>query len=239
MWTRYQLRLQFTTRLCGSTPADPEIIEAWLKARRPAVRPPGARSIEEIQEEVFNSLAEPEEDAPPNILVFQRVDGACVMRAETVRAHIKDCARQLSAQYIGSTKGERTFATRVLNGVYHDPAVYWLPILRPDGSPVLKHDGEQDRAIHVRGPRGELLNALKRYEWIQPARIDVQLLVLTARGERRQRGADGKMESVALPTISQPDLEKIFQYGAVHGYGGERGAGEGRYLFTLEQMGED
>src|SRR5437867_7288930 len=117
MWTHYKVTLEFLTKLCGSVPADPELIKAWTESRRPAVRPPGARSINEINEEVFATLAEPEVEATPSVLVFQRVDGKLVLRAATLKAHLKDCARVLSAQYIGSIQGERSFSTRVINGV--------------------------------------------------------------------------------------------------------------------------
>ena len=102
---------------------------------------------------------------------------------------------------------------------------------------MTKHDGEQDRPIHVKGPRGEPLNALKRYEWIQPARLDFRLGVLTAKGQRQKKNAAGQMEAVSLPSVSRDDLETVMSYGGVHGYGGERGDGEGRYTFTLQQIG--
>ena len=216
MWTRYRVRWDFLTQLCGSVPADPEIVKAWLDARKPRVRPPGGKSIDDINEEVLATLAAGDElsDADSNILTFQRHEGGCVQRAATVKAHLKDCARVLSNQYIGRIEKERAFSTRVINGVYHDPAVYWIPILRPDGTPVEKHDGERDKAIHVRG-----MAALKRFEWIQPARMDFTLLVLTAIGNK--------------PSVSEEDLGTLMEYGGVHGYGGERSDGEGRYTFTI------
>lgn len=218
MWTEYQVSWLFLTQLCGSVPADPAIVEAWLSARKPKVKPPGGKSITAIQEEVFATLGEPEEDRP-QILTFQRIDGMLCLRAATVRAHIKDCARVLSAQYIGKIQGERTYATRVINGVYHDEAQYWLPILRVDGTSITKPDGTRDKAIHVRGPRGEPLNSLKTFEYVQQPRVDFKLKVL------------GK-------SVSANDLEVLFTYGGVHGYGGERGDGEGRYTSTIEQQRE-
>lgn len=219
IWTEYDVRWDFITRLCGSVPADPEIIEAWIKARAPKVRPAGAKSLEEISEEVFDTIAAGEaEDAPEySVLVFQRFDGVCCMRAATIRAHLKDCARVISAQLMGRIKGERAFSTRVINGLYPDETRYWVPILRPDGQPVTKHDGEADQPIHVRGPRGEPQNALKRYEWIVPARMDFRLKVLGT-------------------SVREEDIRTLMTYGGVHGYGGERGAGEGKYTFTLEEV---
>lgn len=100
------------------------------------------------------------EVATPSLLRFQRHNGGLVMRAATVRAHIKDCARVISAQWAINVKGERAFSTRVINAIYCDEAAYWIPILRPDRTPVTEADGIMDKAIHVRGPRGEPLNGL-------------------------------------------------------------------------------
>lgn len=220
LWIVYQVRLSFVTKLCASVPANPELVKAWIEARKPKVRPPGSRSIEEIQEEVLAALADPGEEELSSLLVFQREGRALVVRAATFRAHLKDCARVLSAQWIGKIQGERAFSTRVINGVYPDPKQYWVPILRPDGEPVEEPDGVAEKAIHVRGPRGEPQNALKCYQWVKPARLDFKLLVLGH-------------------SVSGTDLEHLLRYGGVHGYGGERGDGEGKYMATIEKIGEE
>jgi len=218
LWTYYDVVWDFLTSVCGSTPADPEIVEAWLKARQPRVKPAGALSIEEINEEVLASIerGEGEPDQSYSLLVFQHdPQGHCVMRYSTIRAHIKDCARVLSAQFIGRVQGERAFSTRVINGVYLDPKRYWIPLERPDGTMITKPDGARDKAVHVRGPRGETLNALKRIEFIEPpCRMRFTLQVL------------GR-------SVSETDLDHVFSYGSVHGYAGERSDGEGRYEFQI------
>lgn len=218
IWTTFRVQWDGLTSLCGSVPADPEITRAWLEARAPSVRAPGARTINEINEEVFATLAEGEPNEG-SLLVFQRVAGTVVMRAATVRAHLKDCARVISAQYVARIKGERAFSTRVINGVYLDPRVYWLPVLRPDGSAVTAADGERDKAIHVRTPQGAPMNAIKRFEYVEPWRLDFTLQVL------------GK-------SVGRDDLEILMQYGGVHGYAGERGDGEGRYAATISEEEE-
>jgi hypothetical protein len=219
LWTSYRVRFDFLTSLCGSVPADPEVVAAWVRARTPRVKPPGALTIEEINAEVLASIerGEGEADESYSVLVFQRQDGACVMRAATVKAHIKDCARVLSAQFIGRIQGERAFSTRVINGVYVDEQTYWLPIRRPGGAPVTTVE-MRDKAIHVRGPRGEQLNALKRFEYIPPpSYLEFTLKVL------------GR-------SVSATDLDHLFSYGGVHGYAGERSDGEGRYLYSIERI---
>jgi hypothetical protein len=215
LWTPYQVRWEFLTRIC----ANPELIRAWIDARQPRVKPAGALSIQEINEEVVASIerGEGEADESYSMLVFQRHEGVLVQRAGTVRAHIKDCAGVLSRQYIGRIKGERSFEKRVLDGVYHDPAApYWLPLRRPDGQLITNADGAFDKPIRAIGPYGRRFNALKRFEYVDPpVLLEFRLLVL------------GR-------SVSRTDLENIFNYGGVHGYAGERGDGEGRYVYRFE-----
>lgn len=220
LWTQYRVRWTFMTQLCASVPADPAIIQKWLEARTPEVKPAGALSIQEINEEVLASIerGEGEPHQQYSMLVFQRMNGALVMRASTVKAHIKDCARVLSTQFVGRIKGERAFSTRVINGVYPDPAEYWIPIRREDGAVVIDADGARDKAIHVRGPHGEPQNALKRFEFVEPPSILEFTLNVLGR------------------SVSETDLHHLFQYGGVHGYAGERGDGEGRYSYDIERV---
>jgi len=213
LWTEYMVRWTFLTKLCGSIPANPDMVKSWLEARQPAVKPAGAKSITELKEEVIASLLEGD-DVPQTLLRFQREAGVLSMRAATVRAHIKDCARVLSAQFIDKVQGERAFSTRVINGVYPDETQYWLPVRRPDGSPVREADGVMDKAVHARGPRGEPLNCLKSFEYVEPAMLIFRLKVLGA-------------------SVAEEDLRTLFLYGGVHGYAGERGDGEGKYTCEL------
>ena len=220
MWTKYRVQWDFLTKMYGSVPSDPEVVKAWLGARQPRVKAPGARSIEEINEEVLASIERGDEfdEKSSQILVFQRDKGVPCVRFDTIRAHIKDCSRVLSNQYVGRIEGERAFSTRVINGVYTDPAQYWVPIVRPDGAPVTKHDGELDKFVHPRPG----VSALKRLEWIEPARLVFTLFVLTSQGNK--------------PSVAESDLHTIFQYGGVHGYGGERSTDGGKYGYGIERL---
>lgn len=218
LWTNYHIRWKFITKLCGSTPSDPEIVKKWLEVRQPDVKPPSGKSIDEIQSEVLESLAD--EFVPPSQLVFQRNQGNLVLRAATIRAHMKDCARIISSLYVGKIKGERSFATKVVNGVYHDETQYWIPILNHDGLPYQQACGTYDKPVHARGPRGEPLNSIKQFEWVQPAMIEFRIKIL---GD----------------CIRKPDLETLFTYGGTHGYGGERSDGEGRYTFEIMEEKEN
>jgi len=221
IWSLYNVRFDFLTNLCASVPANKDIVTKWLEAQKPKVKPAGGRSINEIQEEVFATLAEGEasleEQMEKSMLVFQRVGGCLVLRAATFRAHWKECANQVSSLYVGKIQGERSFYQRVLNGVYHDELQYWVPILDRNGEPVTKPEDElKHKAVHARGPRGTV-NALKVFEVIDRPIVDLRLKVL---------GNCVRLE----------DLETLFQYGGVHGYGGERSDGEGRYIATVEMV---
>ena len=219
-WHVFDLQWNFLTKLCGSVPADPNLIEPWLDSRKPTVKPAGGREIFEIHEEVFQTLAaeaaaSEDTQEPPHLLIFQRDNGHLVQRFGTIKAHIKDCSRQISGLYVDKIRGQTSFAVRATNGIYYDPAQKWVPILRPDGTPVTEPDGIKEKAIHVWSPRGPT-NALKAFEFIEPAMMRFQLWVL------------GK-------SISEADLDTLFTYGGVHGYAGERGDGEGKYTFSLSR----
>ncbi len=211
-WTIYEVRWDFLTKLCGSVPADPELIKKWLAAREPEVKPPGGRSIGEVQEEVFSSLAEPEEEGPERgtMLVFQRDNGHLAIRAGTIKAHLKDCARQISTLYVGKIAGEKAFSTKVKNGLYPDEKQYWVPILRTDTlQPVKEADGTFDKAVHVWTRKGQV-SAIKNIEFMMGATLIFKLKVFGS-------------------SVNETDLDHLFRYGGTHGYGGERGDGEGRY----------
>lgn len=221
VWTRVKVRWDFLTKLCGSVPADPAMREAWLANRTPSVRPPNSRSLAEINEEVVATLVEPAQEELGGLLTFQRQAGACVVRAATIKAHLKDCARFLSSNYVGKIEGEKSFAVRFLNGVYPDPQTYWIPILSQAGTVVKEPSGRYDKAVHVMTRMGQR-SALKTIEFIEEARLEFYLLVM--------HDKKGKL------VVSEEDLSTMMQYGGVHGYAGERGDGEGRYIFTIESL---
>jgi len=223
MWTRYDVEWKFVTKLCGSLPADPELQRKWLESRKPRVRPPDSKSIDEIVEEVAASTPEvPDEER--GLYVFQRQEGGLVLRMATIRAHIKDCARVLSSLYIGRIEKEKSFAVKVLNSVYYPKEVYWTSVLEQgDGQQVKAPTGQYDKPIHVKTMQGER-SALKTFEFVEGAMLRFQLDILTQPSGRQ--------------VISQDDLETVMDYGGTHGYGGERSDGEGRYDFTLKKVAE-
>lgn len=238
VFVRYKLRMTFLTKLCGGVPNKKELIRPWLDARAPRVRPPGGKSIDEVQEEVVKTLAEGEEPIEFTSNVFQVVEGRIVVRADNVRAHMKDCARTLSSKYVGSLQGEAAFSSRIIECTYPDKHQTWLPITRPDGTPVLEADDSMEKAVHIRDRQGSR-SALKRFEYVNaPSVLEVTLCVIAK--PRQAKKVTKKEEEAGTvpapkPAISPDDLYKLFDYGGTHGFGPERGAGEGRYTFELFQ----
>lgn len=226
MWTKYEVTMRFVTRLVGSVPADPDLQRKWQESRMPKVKPPSARSIDEIAQEILETTPE---DADEGLHIFQRVEGGLALRAATFRAHIKDCARQLSSLWIGKIEKERSFSVKVINGVYYPPEVYWVPILNQDGKNVTEPTGVYQKPIHMRDPRtGVQRSAIKVMEFIEDAMVKVPLLVM--------KQPPSKQHPEGNPLINSTDLGHLFQYGGVHGYGGERGDGEGRYIAEIREV---
>lgn len=218
MWTRLNVRFEFLTKLCAGIPANPDLQKKWLEARRPENRPPQSKSIDQIALEVYESTPE-DTRGEATLHVFQRHNGTLAVGLRTVRGHIKDVSTVLSSLYVGKIAGERSFAVRVKNAVYYPPEAYWIPVLNAKtGKPILEPTGRYDKAIHMMTPQGPR-SAIKTLEYVEGAAIEFPLLVMTQ--------PNGKM------VVSEADLKTLFQYGAVHGYGPERGDGEGKYMFEI------
>lgn len=212
LFTDYAVTWNFVNPLCGSVPQDPEIVAKWLESRMPTSKPAEGRDLIEIQEEVLATLSEPAEPHEVAVLGFQSHGPGLAVRGATIRAHLKDCARQLSRYVVGKIKGETSFAVRVVNTVYVRDE--WVSITRPDGQHVLVPDGHIEKPFSAMTPRGPI-SAFKRFAYVEPASLRFSIRVLG--------GAVGK-----------DDLERIMQYGGLHGYAGERGMGYGRYV--IEQL---
>jgi len=217
MWDLYQVEMEFTGNLCGSVPLAKELIRPWLESRMPNTKPDNARPIEEIEQEVLESIEGVEERTT---LGFQHdSDGLLFVRSGTIKAHVKDCANQIKdVLKISALK------SKVANKVYvvEDPVYILRKKPPPAGSgitepiymEVTEEDGEFERAVHVmtaRGPR----NALKRVRFITSPVLSFTLKVLQDK------------------EVTEKVLRAIFEYGGLHGYGGERGMGEGRYKAVI------
>jgi len=114
-----------------------------------------------------------------------------------------------AARVLAGLLDERTLRSRLAD------RVYVIDDYIPLGTEV---DGFEERAIHVmtrQGPR----NALKRADFVRQPRIEFRLAVL----------ADN--------VVDEGLLRSLFAYGGLHGLGGDRGLGFGRYeLAELEEV---
>lgn len=223
MWLPHKVTFNFIGRLCGSVPANKDILKTWLDSRKPSVAPPSGKTIAEIAEEVINRLPDMGEESNEvverTLNVFEQFEGKLAVRAATLRAHIKDCTSQVQNQLVGRIKNERNFTTRVKNGLYiggnlRDEIGEELVLILKDGQPISKWDGLQERLVHAKTPQG-LINAIKQFAYVVQPTLQFTVNLL---------GKSVKLE----------DLQTILSYGAVHGYGGERSQQQGQYTFTIE-----
>lgn len=207
MWKVAVVTMDFVGRLCGSVPLKKEIVDGWLKARMPKEKPEDGKTMEEIKAEVLDTIEDIQEKVT---LGFQGNREGFFIRGGTIKAHLKDCANQIKDIF----KPEiRAFRSKVANKVYIDE--YFVHLKTTEGIPIKKSDGEFDQPVHVmtaQGPR----NALKTIQYLQNPQIKFTLRLLEDK------------------EIKPETVEKIFEYGSIHGYGGERGMGEGRYTFQIE-----
>jgi len=211
MWKTAEVVINFTGRLCGSVPLKKEIVESWLGARMPKEKPEEGRSIEEIKQEVLNSIEEVEEKVT---LGFQKNETGLVVRGGTIKAHLKDCANQIkdALKPIQKVHQIKNFSGKVANKVFIDE--YFVHLLK-DGKQIQEEDGVFDQPVHVMtnlGPR----NALKTIRFLDKCSMKFHLKLLEDK------------------EITPERIEEIFEYGSIHGYGGERGMGEGRYSFQIK-----
>lgn len=198
---------KFKEKLCGSVPQSRELIRPWLEARAPKVKPVDAIPLDELEEEVANSIQETEERVT---LGFQHDESGLYVRAGTIRAHIKDCSNQIK-----DLVGIKALRSKVANRVYIEP--YKVYLYRGDEI-VKEEDGEEERPVHAITSKGPI-TALKRIRYVEKPVLRFRLLLL----ENKE--------------VTEEVLRAIFEYGAIHGYGGERGMGEGQYEYKIAPKG--
>ena len=50
------------------------------------------------------------------------------------------------------------------------------------------------------------------------------------------KSCEREMIDTIIGDLDWDVLEKIFDYGSIHGFGGERSLGEGRYTYTIDPV---
>lgn len=222
LWVHCKVVMNFVGKLCGSVPGAPDLITPWLENRKPSVKAPGGKSLDELNEEVVNRLKDQDlenaEIEQRSTLAFESAGGGLVIRAATIRAHFKDCARQLMATQ-GRIQGEKGFAQRVINGLYvlgnfrGESGTDLIRIMR-DGKQVTAPDGYDEKTVHVMTPKG-MINALKRVPYIVRPTLEFTVSLLAI-------------------SVNPKELLTLCQYGGTHGYGGERSMQDGQYIAEID-----
>jgi hypothetical protein len=206
MWGLFGVTMDFNYRICGSVPLSKKIVPLWLESRMPKVKPDNAKPIEEIKKEVEDSI---EESIEQSTLGFQQDTTGLFVRGGTIKAHLKDCANQIK-----DFVGVKVFRAKLANMVYiQEYAVY----IKKNGAFIQESDGSYEQPVHVftrQGPR----NALKIINFVERPTLQFTMLIM-----------DNK-------EVTIDEVNQVFAYGSVHGYGGERGMGEGRYSFKIEKI---
>lgn len=207
MFKDYTVEMRFEERLCGSVPLSKELVRPWLEARKPTKKPEEGKSIEEIEKEVQDSV---EEAVEKTTLGFQKHTGVLFVRGGTIKAHLKDCSNQIK-----EVLKIKALRAKVANKVY--VGEYRVFLYTPEGKLASEKDDEFQQPVHVMTPQGPR-NALKIIQFLSFPHISFTLKIL-----------EDKEVNVDV-------IASIFEYGSIHGYGGERGMGEGRYTFSITRL---
>lgn len=208
MWGKYSVTMDFAYRLCGSVPQSKEIVPDWIKSRMPKNKPEDGKSAEEIEAEV---IAELEKVELKTTVGFMKDDSGLWVRGGTIKAHLKDCANQVKDIDLVDVK---TFRSKVANAVH----IKEYKVHLRNGTEIIQdYCDSYEQPIHIfvvgQGPR----SALKVINYAIKPTLKFTMLIL-------------QHKEVTLETVT-----RIFEYGSIHGYGGERGMGEGRYTFRIER----
>ena len=213
MWKFYDLKMRFRDRLMGGIPKNPDLIGDWLKARMPSdaaiakrtVAGEAISSVETLTKEVEQTIEAVEERAWTG---FQSDDHGLFVRQDHIKAHFKDCGNVLRV-----LAEVTAFRSKIADRVFPEPPrIYLYSQVTEDI--FSEPDGYWEHPVHVMTPRGKR-SALKRTDYVKQPMIRLTLRVL-----------DDK-------TITEKHLRDILEYGSVHGFGAERGLGNGQYEFTL------
>ena len=221
IWKQYGVDLQVTNEFMAGIPKNPELIKTWLESRKPSdVRlakkeaageavTPLPELAEKVAEEVDNEGQEEEKIW----LGFKQESAEETGNAEGCRRYYIDGSNIKAhlkdcANVLKELLDLRAFRSKLADRVYVKEERIWL------GDAL---SGTHEHPVHVmtrQGPR----TALKRNDFINRPRLEFTLKVL------------------ADDVISEDLLRDLFEYGAVHGIGAERGLGYGRYM--LEKLEE-
>lgn len=213
MWDFYKVTLRFQNRLCGGIPKHPGVIKSWLEARAPSEAALERREqageeitpIEELAEEVAGQVyaPTPEEQMSKVWAGFKHDEG---MGLYVDGSHFKSHLKDC-ATVLSRMLDIKAFKAKLANRLFVVEDQVPLGKAEPDGF--------WEHPVHVilpgQGPR----SALKRTDYVHRPTLTLHLKVLS----------DGM--------VTRKTLEQLLEYGETHGFGAERGLGNGRYEWEL------
>lgn len=223
MWVEYDVEIQMTGPFAASEPVDPDAIRGMLEARAPSDAALARRRaagekitpIPELATQVAEEVgppaeedAEDEEEYLPGWATFKRDDDGIYYEGRCVRGHYKDCAGRIR-QWVGVT----AFAAKVANHVYVVESK--IPMFK-NGERIKEPEGTaEQRFVQAMTPKGPR-SSIKYIHYVLEPMFRFTLRVLNDR------------------VVTEQHLNDIFEYGATHGMGQERGQNDfGRYTFKI------
>ena len=189
MWRHYTVTLQFHDKIVGGIPKSKEMIEGWLKSR----------GMDDLVDQTVEQMGDQLDETIDTMWTgFKSDDEGLYIESRQIKAMFKE-----AANIIRHAIGFKGFMrARVAEKVFIAPSRVYLGVKQPTGW--------EEKPIHVmtrQGPR----DALKRYDYVEGARITFNLKVL-----------DDEM-------ITDEHLESILEYAQEGGLGADRAQGMGKF----------
>jgi len=143
---KYNVKIEFTRRVVGAIPKNPEVIDAWVKARgKKAGRTP--KQLEELKKMIEEQVGA-DEEAEKRWVGFKQDEKGIFLEDRNVKAMLRESANTLDAfRGKGAVARRQTFQ----HGLFVEPARIYF---RRDGEIIREPDGQQERTIHVITPLG-------------------------------------------------------------------------------------
>jgi hypothetical protein len=216
LYDRYSVHLVTTSKLCGGIPRDPDLLEAFVKAKT------GHDDAKTVEQVAALAATAPEVTVEQSWIGFQQDSAGLFITARNIKAMLRECASVLRifTTKTGSKQivqhGFEVVAPGCVAGALEAERIR----LCRDNDTVLASltapDGYEERAIHVmtaQGPR----NALKRSDYVNAGTdllFDIWVLKTSA-NEKRHIGRD--------------DLVQILTLAQNNGLGADRSQGFGKF----------
>lgn len=219
LWKKYAVTIIVKNRLVGGIPTNVDLIAGWVQANMKEATKEERAKLVDATIDHLPKLAE--ERAEKTWTTFKADAEGIYFEGRNMKAMLKECANILRDMLVKDDKrandSSKSRFTNLKSRLAERCFVEEDKIrFTRDGKPVLKPDGNEERAIHVMGPQGPR-TALKKVDFVSgPVELSFTLRVL----------ADGVVDEELLKTI--------FEFGGYNGLGTDRAMGNG--VFELKTL---